>query len=74
MEKLLIPENDLQELWELNGRVKAVLAWVESCGSVGHIRSGYLAAMLGTPVQMGCAPKQPQAQAEGDNSEAEDVF
>ena len=43
MEKLLIPENDLQELWELNGRVKAVLAWVESCGSDGHIRSGYLA-------------------------------
>lgn len=30
MEKLLIPENDLQELWELNGRVKAVLAWTES--------------------------------------------
>lgn len=29
MEKLLIPENDLQELWELNGRVKAVLAWAE---------------------------------------------
>lgn len=26
MEKLLIPENDLQELWELSGRVKAVLA------------------------------------------------
>ena len=30
MEKILIPENDLQELWELNGRVKAVLAWTES--------------------------------------------
>lgn len=28
LEKSLTPENDLQELWEMNGRVKAVLAWI----------------------------------------------
>lgn len=25
----LIPENDMQELWELNGRVKAVIAYLK---------------------------------------------
>ena len=34
MEKLLIPENDLQELWELNGRVKAVLGAPVQAGGV----------------------------------------
>lgn len=48
MEKLLIPENDLQELWELNGRVKAVLAWTESDP---YITKNVLTAMLGAPVQ-----------------------
>lgn len=57
MEKLLIPENDLQELWELNGRVKAVLALVEKDGYDGFFRNDRLAAMLGAPAQMG-APAQ----------------
>lgn len=48
MEKILIPENDLQELWELNGRVKAVLAWTESDP---YITKAVLTAMLGAPVQ-----------------------
>lgn len=48
MEKILIPENDLQELWELNGRVKAVLAWMESDP---YITKAVLTTMLGAPVQ-----------------------
>ena len=44
MGKLLIPENDLQELWELNGRVKAVLAWAESHA---YIKNETLVSMLG---------------------------
>ncbi len=58
MEKLLIPENDLQELWELNGRVKAVLAWTESDP---YITKNVLIAMLGAPMQTGVA-EQPQAK------------
>lgn len=26
----LMPENDMQELWELNGRVKAVIAYLKT--------------------------------------------
>lgn len=48
--KNLIPENDLQELWELNGRVKAVLAWTETDP---YITKNVLTAMLGAPVQKG---------------------
>ncbi|HBF66461.1 MAG TPA: hypothetical protein DDW34_12910 [Clostridium sp.] len=29
MDNLLTPENDQQELWELNGRVKAFIAYAE---------------------------------------------
>lgn len=58
MEKLLIPENDLQELWELNGRVKAVLAWTESDP---YITKNVLTAMLGAPVQTG-GVEQPQTE------------
>ncbi len=58
MEKLLIPENDLQELWELSGRVKAVLAWTESDP---YITKNVLTAMLGAPVQTDGA-EQPQTE------------
>lgn len=58
MEKLLIPENDLQELWELNGRVKAVLAWTESDP---YITKNVLTAMLGDPVQTD-GVEQPQTE------------
>lgn len=58
MGKLLIPENDLQELWELNGRVKAVLAWTESDP---YITKNVLTAMLGAPVQTG-GVEQPQTE------------
>lgn len=55
MEKSLTPENDLQELWELSGRVKAVLAWAEHDPYTNHDR---LIAMLGgIPAQAG-APAQ----------------
>lgn len=58
MGKLLIPENDLQELWELNGRVKAVLAWTESDP---YITKNVLTAMLGAPVQTD-GVEQPQTE------------
>lgn len=58
MEKLLIPENDLQELWELNGRVKAVLVWTESDP---YITKNVLTAMLGDPVQTD-GVEQPQTE------------
>lgn len=29
MEKRLLPENDMQELWELNGRVYAALEYIK---------------------------------------------
>lgn len=54
----LVPENDLQELWELNGRVKAVLAWTESDP---YITKAVLTAMLGAPVQTG-GVEQPQTE------------
>lgn len=67
MEKILIPENDLQELWELNGRVKAVLAWTESDP---YITKAVLTAMLGAPAQAG-GVEQPQAEeTEASNSGA----
>lgn len=47
MGKLLIPENDLQELWELNGRVKAVLAMAGNDNYDGYTKNDVLAAMLG---------------------------
>ncbi len=62
MEKLLIPENDLQELWELNGRVKAVLAWTESDP---YITKAVLTAMLGAPVQTGGVKQTCAEETEG---------
>lgn len=49
MGNLLIPENDLQELWELSGRVKAVLVWLEKEGK--YAEGSVVAAMLGMPMQ-----------------------
>lgn len=62
MEKLLIPENDLQELWELNGRVKAVLAWTETDP---YITKNVLTAMLGAPVQTGGVGQTHAEETEG---------
>lgn len=81
-EKLFVPENDMQEFWELNGRVKAVLAWLEGDP---FIRREILAGMLGdeskreewkegteaaTPVP--CQPSE--TEGEGDGGEAEETI
>lgn len=60
LEKLLTPENDLQELWELSGRVKAILAWMEEDDP--YIKNSVLAVMLGAPLRTG-GSTEPQADA-----------
>ena len=40
----LMPENDMQELWELNGRVKAVIAYLKTDT---YIKPEEILAMLG---------------------------
>lgn len=40
----LIPENDMQELWELNGRMKAVIAYLKTDT---YIKPEEILAMLG---------------------------
>lgn len=59
-EKLFVLENDLQGLWELSGRVKAILAWMEEDNP--YIRNNVLAVMLGAPGRKGGSP-EPQADA-----------
>lgn len=45
MEKMtLTPENDLQELWEMNGRVKAVIAYLKTDT---YIKPKEILSMLG---------------------------
>lgn len=70
LETSLTPENDLQDLWELSGRVKAVLAWIESAS---YIDKDVLAAMLGGQVQAADSPKwlvkAQEAEAESDDGE-----
>ena len=60
IEKSLVPENELQELWELSGRVKAILAWMEEDDP--YIKNNVLAVMLGAPMRTGGSP-EPQADA-----------
>lgn len=59
LEKSLTPENDLQELWELNGRVKAVLAWMAEEDGI-YIEKIVLAAMLGAPMQANASDTEPK--------------
>lgn len=40
----LTPENDLQELWEMNGRVKATVAYLKAST---YINSREILSMLG---------------------------
>lgn len=40
----LTPENDLQELWEMNGRVKAVIAYLKTDT---YIKPKEILSMLG---------------------------
>lgn len=40
----LMPENDMQELWELNGRVKAVIAYLKTDA---YAQKEEILAMLG---------------------------
>ena len=40
----LTPENELQELWELNGRVKAVIAYLKTDT---YIKAEEILSMLG---------------------------
>ena len=40
----LTPENDMQELWELNGRVKAVIAYLKTDT---YIKPKEILSMLG---------------------------
>lgn len=40
----LIPENNMQELWELNGRVKAVIAYLKTDT---YIKPKEILSMLG---------------------------
>ena len=40
----LMPENDMQELWELNGRVKAVIAYLKTDA---YVKNEEILVMLG---------------------------
>ena len=40
----LMPENDMQELWELNGRVKAVIAYLKTDA---YVKNEKILVMLG---------------------------
>lgn len=40
----LTPENDMQELWELNGRVKAVIAYLKTDA---YVKNEEILVMLG---------------------------
>lgn len=44
--KELIPENDLQELWQLSGRVHAAIAWLNELQPDDLVRARDVLAML----------------------------
>lgn len=72
LEKSLTPENDLQELWELSGRVKAILAWMEEDDP--YIKNNVLDVMLGAPMRTGGSPEpQADALAQAEQPQAERV-
>lgn len=71
LETSLTPENDLQDLWELSGRVKAVLAWIESNP---YIDKDILAAMLGGQVQAAGYVEQQKEKGTGSGRETEEAF
>lgn len=58
LEKSLTPKNDLQELWELSGRVKAILAWMEEDDP--YIKNNVLAVMLGAPMKTSAMDTEPK--------------
>lgn len=58
LEKSLTSENDLQELWELSGRVKAILAWMEEDDP--YIKNNVLAVMLGAPMKTSAMDTEPE--------------
>lgn len=44
--KELIPENDLQELWQLSGRVQATVAWLKQLLPDELVNAGDVLEML----------------------------
>lgn len=48
MKNSLTPENDLQELWEQNGRVKATIQYIKR---YNNLERELLLEMLGDPVE-----------------------
>lgn len=70
MDNLSTPENDQQELWELNGRVKAFMAYANLRNVVS--KDEIVAMLTG---ELPVSQEQPKAEIENvDPWDKEDVF
>lgn len=64
MIKSLTPENDMQELWELNGRVSAVLTYITGIEEYS-LKKSLIIAMLGGRTDTLLVPTDTESEDEG---------